>query len=77
MRRVEVCSEVIEAGQVRTFGRKDQKVHCSYIEFDLTTRCPAKRCQRGRLRDGLGWRGELAMEKYISPWHSSDRCASE
>lgn len=47
-----------EAGQVR----KDQKVHCSYIEFDLTMRCPAKRCQQGRLRDGLGWRGELAME---------------
>ena len=47
-----------EAGQVK----KDQKVYCSYIGFDLTTRRPAKRCQQGRLRDGLGWRGESATE---------------
>lgn len=47
-----------EAAQVK----KDQNVHCSCIGFDLTTRCPAKRCQHSRLRGELGWRGESATE---------------
>ena len=74
---MEVCSEAIEAEQVKGFGGKDQKVHCSYIGFDLTTRRPAKRCQQGRLRDGLGWRGESATGKCISHWRGSNWCVSE
>lgn len=59
---MEVCSEVTEGGQVKRFGRKDQKVHCSYVWFGLMTRCLAKRCRQGSLRHGLGWRGELATK---------------
>lgn len=58
--------------------KKDQKVHCSYIGFDLMTKCPAKRCPQGRLRGGLGWRGEsVTASTFLISTVSSNWCVSE
>lgn len=39
-------------------------------------RRPAKSCQQGRLRDGLGW-SRVSSRKHLSHWHSSGWCGSE